>query len=154
MKQKHSRSDDLKTKPRTIGQLAREAGVSVETIRFYERRGLLRQPKAPASGWRVYDGSAAWIIHYVKLGRQLGFTLSELKQLLGNVGAGKAFCVSVQTAYADKIHLLDQKISQMRAMRRDLKKALATCIRRSASGDCPIAQRCSSQFRVPAEQIP
>lgn len=140
-------------KPRTIGRLAEEASVNVETIRFYERRGLLRQPKAPASGWRVYDPSAAWVIHYIKLGRQLGFTLSELKTLLANVGAGKLFCTSVQRAYEEKIQLLGQKIDKMKAMRRDLKKALAACVRRSATGDCPIAQRCSAQFSVPVVKI-
>jgi len=84
--------DEPVARPRTIGRLAEEAGVNVETIRFYERSGLLRQPKAPVSGWRVYDGSAVWIIHYIKLGRQLGFTLAELKALLANVGTGKRFC--------------------------------------------------------------
>ena len=79
-------------RPRTIGRLAEEVGGSVETIRFYERRGLLRQPKAPASGWRVYDTSAAWTLHYIRLGRQLGFTLSELKTLLAGVGSRKLFC--------------------------------------------------------------
>ena len=121
-------------RPRTIGRLAQEAGVNVETIRFYERRGLLRQPTAPVSGWRVYDPSAVWIIHYIKLGRQLGFTLSELKTLLSNVSAGKLFCRSVQRAYEDKIQLLGQKIDQMKAMRRELKKALIACIERSATG--------------------
>jgi DNA-binding transcriptional MerR regulator len=140
-------------RPRTIGRLAEEAGVTVETVRFYERRGLLQQPKTPASGWRVYEPSAVWIIHYVKLGRQLGFTLSELKKLLANVSAGKQFCAAVQRAYQEKIRLLEQKIDEMRAIRKDLKKALAACVRRSATGDCPIAQRCGAQFTLPVGQI-
>jgi MerR family mercuric resistance operon transcriptional regulator len=147
------RKVDPSTKPRTIGRLAEEAGVNVETIRFYERRGLLRQPRAPASGWREYDDSAAWVIHYIKMGRQLGFTLAELKKLMGNVAGGKAFCESVQKAYDDKIRLLEQKIEDMKAMRRDLKKALSACIKRSSTGDCPIAQRCSAQFTEPVVQI-
>src|SRR5262245_39120667 len=146
---KKLRKGDPIAGPRTIGRLAEEAGVNVETIRFYERRGLLRQPKTPVSGWRGYDPSADWIIHYIKLGRQLGFTLSELKALLVNVGTGKLFCTSVQRAYEDKIQLLGQKIAQMKAMRRDLKKALAACIKRSATGDCPIAQRCCTELTVP-----
>jgi MerR family mercuric resistance operon transcriptional regulator len=140
-------------RPRTIGRLAEQAGVNVETIRFYERRGLLRQPRAPASGWRVYDDSAVWVIHYIKLGRQLGFTLSELKQLMAKVTAGRSFCLSVQRAYEDKIRLLGTKIDQMKAMRRDLKNSLAACIKRSATGDCPIAQRCSVQISEPVVQI-
>ena len=139
-------------RPRTIGRLAQEAGVNVETVRFYERRGLLRQPKTPPCGWRVYDPSAVWILHYIKLGRQLGFTLSELKSLLAKVGTGKPFCKSVQKAYELKIRLLGQQIEQMKKMRRDLKKALADCIKQSAFGNCPIAERCSSPFVMPLRQ--
>ena len=138
---------------RTIGRLAREAGVHVETIRFYERCGLLRRPPTPSSGWRIYDDSAVWIIHYIKLGRQLGFTLAELRKLLVQVGTGKRFCASVQTAYENKIQFLDQKIAQMRAMRRELKSALAACIKRSAADDCPIANRCSTQQMIPISKI-
>jgi DNA-binding transcriptional MerR regulator len=134
---------------RTIGRLAREAGVSVETIRFYERRGLLRQPRKPVHGWRVYGDSAVWVLHYIKMGRQLGFTLAELKRLMVNVEGGKRFCMSVQKAYGDKIQLIGEKIDQLRAVRRELKKALAACLIRSAAGDCPIAQRCSGQFTMP-----
>lgn len=147
------RKDNPSTRPRTIGRLAEEAGVNVETIRFYERRGLLRQPRAPASGWRQYDDSAAWVIHYIKMGRQLGFTLAELKKLMGNVAGGKIFCASVQKAYEDKIRLLEQKIEHMKAVRRNLKKALSACIKRSATGDCPIAQRCTAQLTEPVVQI-
>jgi DNA-binding transcriptional MerR regulator len=83
----------------------------------------------------------------------LGFTLSELKKLLANVSAGKQFCAAVQRAYQEKIRLLEQKIDEMRAIRKDLKKALAACVRRSATGDCPIAQRCGAQFTLPVGQI-
>ena len=135
-------------RPRTIGRLAQEAGVNVETVTFYERRGLLLQPKTPASGWRVYDPSAVWILHYIKLRRQLGFTLSELKALLAKVGTGKPFCRSVQEAYELKIRLLGRRIEQMKRMRRDLKKALADCMKQSALGNCPIAERCSAPLVV------
>ena len=89
----------------------------------------------------------------MRLGRQLGFTLSELKALLANVGSGRQFCTSVQKAYQEKIRLLEQKIDQKRAMRKDLKKALAACVKRSATGDYPIAQRCGAQFTVLVGQI-
>ncbi len=54
------RASEASPRPRTIGKLAKEAKVNVETIRLYERRGLLRPPKTPATGWRVYDDSAVW----------------------------------------------------------------------------------------------
>ncbi len=146
-------ASEASPRPRTIGKLANEAKVNVETIRFYERRGLLRQPKAPATGWRVYDDSAVWVIHYIKLARQLGFTLAEIRKVMGSLGGGKSFCASVQRAYQDKIGLIGEKIHQLQAARRELKKALAACLKRSATGDCPMAQRCSPQFTVPIEQV-
>jgi DNA-binding transcriptional MerR regulator len=138
---------------RTIGKLAREAGVNVETIRFYERQGLLRQPRMPVNGWRTYDESAVWVVHYIKMGRQLGFTLAEIKKLVAKVGSGKSFCVSVQYAYEDKVELLGKKIEQLKRMRKELKKALAASVKRSASGDCPMASRCSAQYAVPISEM-
>ena len=151
-KKRELRTSVPPARPRTIGRLAQEAGVNVETVRFYERRGLLQQPKTPVSGWRVYDSRAVWILHYIKLGRQLGFTLSELKALLAKVGTGKPFCRSVQEAYALKIRLLGQRIEQMKRMRRDLTKALADCMKQSALGKCPIAERCTAPLVVPLGQ--
>ena len=148
-----SGASDHKPSQRTIGRLAKEAGVNVEKIRFYERRGLLRQPRRPDSGWRVYDDSAVWVVHYIKLGRQLGFTLGELRKLMANVTAGRAFCASVQKAYENKIELMGEKIERQRTMRKELKKALLACVKRSAQGDCPIAQRCSAQISVRVEEI-
>lgn len=73
----------LRARPRTIGRLAEEAGVSVETIRFYERRGLLRQPRTPVSGWRVYDPSAVWTLHYINLVHAERIPL-EMETLVGS----------------------------------------------------------------------
>lgn len=147
------RVENLPAKPRTIGRLAKEAGVNVETIRFYERRGLLRKPKMPANGWRIYEESAVWVVHYIKLARQLGFTLKEIKKVMGNLGRGRSFCLSVQQAYQDKIRMISEKITQLIAARRELNKTLIECRKRSLTGDCPIAQRCSAQFDVTASQI-
>lgn len=87
------------------------------------------------------------------MGRQLGFTLGELKKLMANVEGGRKFCVSVQRAYEEKIRLLEQKIAQMKTMRRELKQALTACVKRSAAGDCPIAERCSGQMAEPVVRI-
>jgi DNA-binding transcriptional MerR regulator len=152
MRERHKAKDGV-AGPRTIGKLAKEAKVNVETIRFYERSGMLRRPKAPASGWRVYDDSAVWVIHYIKLARQLGFTLAEIRRVMGSLGGGKSFCASVQRAYEDKIALVGEKIHELQAMRRELKKALTACLKRSATGDCPMAQRCSPQLTVQIEPV-
>ena len=72
---------------------------------------------------------------------------------MAGLGGGKPFCASVQRAYEDKIGLVGERIHQLQATRRELKKALAACLKRSATGVCPMAQRCSPQFTVPIEQV-
>lgn len=146
-----STSNSLK-KPRTIGKLAKEAGVNIETIRFYERRGLLRQPKPSSSRWRTYDDSAVWVLHYIKLGRELGFTLAEIKKVMRHIGRGKQFCASFQNALQEKIGLVRARIEELHNIQVQLKKAHADCLVRSGTGYCPIADRCSAAFSLPLAQ--
>src|SRR5260370_13701440 len=72
---------DMDMNGRTIGELARDAGVHVETVRYYERRGLLKQPRR-ATGWRRYDDDALRLLHFVKRAQELGFALGEVHELL------------------------------------------------------------------------
>jgi MerR family mercuric resistance operon transcriptional regulator len=65
----------------TIGQAAREAGVNLETIRFYERRGLLAQPPTPLSGFRRYDDEAVLAVRFIKRAQDLGFSLREIQEI-------------------------------------------------------------------------
>src|SRR5579883_3016061 len=98
---------------RTIGRLAKEAGVNVETIRFYERQGLLFRPPAPPAGWREYGEDAVWLIHYIKLAQRLGFCLSEVKRLMARLSEGENFCESFRGALADKVCEIEEKIEQL-----------------------------------------
>src|SRR5688572_6021621 len=66
----------------TIGELARQAGVGIETVRFYERQGLLEEPKRRASGYRQYDVEAVAVLRFIRRAKELGFTLREIKALL------------------------------------------------------------------------
>jgi DNA-binding transcriptional MerR regulator len=66
-----------------IGQVARHAGVGIETVRFYERQGLLAEPERRASGYRQYDGEAVAVLRFIRRAKELGFTLKEIKGLLG-----------------------------------------------------------------------
>jgi DNA-binding transcriptional MerR regulator len=67
----------------TISQLAHQAGVNVETVRYYERRGLLREPPRTAAGYRQYTGSDLWRLQFIARAKQLGFTLTEVAGLVG-----------------------------------------------------------------------
>jgi MerR family transcriptional regulator, copper efflux regulator len=74
----------------TIGQLARQAGVNLETIRFYERRGLLPEPPRTRSGYRQYSPADLWRLQFISRAKQLGFTLAEISNLVGREDGGSA----------------------------------------------------------------
>ena len=69
-------------KPLTIGEVARQAGVGIQTVRFYERQGLLEEPERRASGYRQYDLEAIAVLKFIRRAKELGFTLKEIKSLL------------------------------------------------------------------------
>ena len=71
----------------TIGRLAERAGVHVETIRYYERRGLLAEPARTRSGYRCYDEQHVWRLEFIARAKRLGFTLTEIGELFGETGA-------------------------------------------------------------------
>ena len=70
------------TRPLTIGRLAQEVGINLETVRFYERRGLLRKPPRGASGYRLFPADAARRLKFIKRAQELGFSLHEIRELL------------------------------------------------------------------------
>jgi MerR family mercuric resistance operon transcriptional regulator len=125
---------------RTIGRLAREAGVGVETIRFYERRGVLRRPARPADGgYRHYDDEAVRILRYVRLAQGLGFTLKDVGQLLGHLGDGPGpFCGAVREIAEAKLAAVQGELSTLMEQQGRLETFLTGCRARSATGTCPV----------------
>lgn len=118
---------------RTIGQLAHEAGVGVETIRYYERRGLLREPPRTPSGYRQYDASDLWRLRYIARAKHLGFTLSEVAGLLGADGDATTEAV-VATARRRLEALAAQQVA-LAETRARLERLLDVCQRRDGT-DC------------------
>src|SRR5436305_1691974 len=101
----------------SIGQVARRAGVGVETVRFYEREGLLDEPARRQSGYRQYAGDAIDRLRFIRRAKELGFTLREIKGLLVlrlDTGAQRA---DVKQRAADKIADIEAKIADLRRMR-------------------------------------
>ncbi|MDB5498974.1 MAG: merR [Phenylobacterium sp.] len=125
---------------RTIGRLAREAGVGVETIRFYERRGVLPRPVRPADGgYRHYDDEAVRILRYVRLAQSLGFTLKDVEQLLGHVGDRPgAFCSAVRETAEAKLAAVQAELAALAEQQVRLETFLTGCRARSATGTCPV----------------
>ncbi len=105
----------------TIGKIAKEAGVGIETVRFYERQGLLKQPKkTPGSAFRLYGPEDAQKIRFIKRAQELGFTLKEIKDLIKLNSQRSATCADVQTRAREKRKQIEQKISDLEQMKQAL----------------------------------
>jgi Hg(II)-responsive transcriptional regulator len=122
------------------GQTARQAGVNVETLRYYERRGLLPAPPREESGYRDYGPDAVRVVRFVKRAQELGFSLAEVEALLGLAAGGPDSCEAVQRLTAERIAHLDQRIADLQAMRGSLDQLLATCSRPKLERVCPLIQ--------------
>ena len=125
----------MKTKL-TIGRLADEAGVNVETIRYYQRRGLMAEPDKPMGGQRQYDMGAVKRVRFIKRAQVLGFTLDEVGSLLQLDEA--CACTETRDLAAHKLQVIEEKLADLRAMRRVLTALLRQCDEGATKGNCPI----------------
>lgn len=127
---------------RTIGQLAHDAGVGIETIRYYQRIGLIAKPQRAFNGWRRYPERTLQLLHCLRLGRQLGFSLRELGELFGqsHIGAPR-FCIAFRAAIDAKLAELDAEMERLRAHRAQLRGFAKSCREREQSGRCPMLER-------------
>ena len=125
-------------KARTIGVLAREAEVNVETIRFYEREGLLKQPPLPERGWRVYGDEAVWTVKYIRLAQKMGFSLGDVKELGRRLYGGGNFCRDFRKLLEEKLVQTDAEIRRLTDIKSEIERSLASCLAKSGLGECPI----------------
>lgn len=124
----------------TIGKLAEKSNVGVETIRFYERRGILKQPKK-AGAFRHYPFDYIARVQFVKRAQELGFTLNETKELLKLRIKDQARCSDVLTRAEEKIKEIDQKIHDLKRMKRSLMELANCCEDKTIPlSDCPILE--------------
>ena len=120
----------------TIGRLADEAGVNVETIRYYQRRGLMAEPDRPMSGHRRYDEDAIKRVRFIKRAQVLGFTLDEVGSLLELDEA--CACAETRDLATHKLQVIDEKLTDLKAMRKALQALLRQCDAGATGGNCPI----------------
>ena len=119
-------------------EVARRAAVNLETIRFYERQGLLPAPPRAASGYRAFPAEAVSRVRFVKRAQDLGFSLREVKELLALRGDPASSCGDVRRRAEDKLIEIDRKIRDLRGMRKSLAQLVAGCPGRGATSGCPI----------------
>jgi MerR family mercuric resistance operon transcriptional regulator len=123
----------------TIGDLAREADVNVETIRYYESMGLVRQPPKPPRGWRRYGPQEAQRLRFIKRAQQLGFSLAEIRALLRlRASDNPRTCASVARRAREKVGEIDAKIRGLQAMRGALVELAHVCSGEGVGDECPM----------------
>ena len=122
------------------GELAAQAGVNVQTLRYYERRGLLKEPKRRSSGYRAYPPEAVQLLLFVKRAQELGFTLTEIEDLLRLRADQKASCSEVRARAESKIEDIEQKLRHLRAMKRALGVLVTSCATERSTRHCPILE--------------
>jgi len=124
------------TKGLMIGKIAKLARVNVETIRYYQRRGLLTEPDKPHMGYRRYPVDSVRYVRFIKRAQQLGFTLNEVGRLL-RLEDTRA-CAKTRSMASRKIALIDQKVTGLMAIRATLASLIQECEAGSQAKGCPI----------------
>lgn len=120
------------------GEVAERAGVNVQTLRYYERRGLLPEPDRSVSGYRTYTTDAVRTVRFIKRAQQLGFSLDDIDELLHLASGGPDSCESVRSMAGARITDLDRRIAELQAMRSALDTLANTCDKPRGQRDCPI----------------
>lgn len=128
-----------------IGQVAESADVQVQTIRYYERLGLIPPPQRSDSGYRLYSPEATARLRFIKQAQALGFSLDEVKEILRLKYGSRSPCECVRRLLGEKLARVDREMAALRRFRRELRKTLARSQRRprlphAASAICPIIQ--------------
>jgi MerR family mercuric resistance operon transcriptional regulator len=134
----------------TIGAAARAAGVNVETIRFYERRGLIAQPLKPRDGYREYAPQTVSRIRFIRKAQEIGFSLREIEELLSLRADPHADCSDVREKAKVKLDAVNHKIAELERVRAALNEVISACPGRGGLRACSILEALEPAPRQPA----
>lgn len=136
----------------TIGKLAALAGTTPNTLRYYEREGLIPSPSKGGNGYRLYPKEAAQRIYFIRQAQQCGFTLAEIRDLLALPDQASACCSDVRRRAIEKKLFLESKIKLMKAMSMKLDELIHNCVDDTGPVDgCPILHALS-QLPTPEQE--
>ncbi len=124
----------------TIGKLARHGGVNIMTIRYYERRGLLPAPARSASGYRLYADDAVRRLQFIRQAQLLGFSLSEIQDLLSLRMQPGTTCADIRMRAKEKIAAVEKKIEDLERIKNALTALASACRGTGPTADCPILE--------------
>jgi MerR family copper efflux transcriptional regulator len=122
----------------TIGEVAKQAHVHIETLRYYERTGLIASPPRSESNYRLYPQETVRRVQFIKRAQELGFSLKEITALLALRATPDTPCADMRTRALDKITAIEEKIRALHAMKHALAQLVAACSGQGAITDCPI----------------
>lgn len=108
-----------------IGEVSKRSGVGIETLRFYEKSGILSHPVRSASGYRMYDSEVLERLAFIKRAQVLGFSLEEIRQFIREKSSGQSPCAAVREVVRHRLEELDERMAEMRRYRKELSEALA-----------------------------
>ena|SRR5437763_11850526 len=129
----------------TIGQVSKRTGVGVETLRYYEREGLVEEPPRRASGYRQYPDSVVKRIHFIKRAQQLGFSLKEIAELFALRVDPTTPARSVKQRTEAKLADIERKIEELLRMKRALERLTHLCTGQGPISECPILDMLDQQ---------
>lgn len=124
----------------TIGKVAKQTGIGVETVRFYEKRGLIDEPPRTEAGYRQYPEDTAPRIRFIRHAKELGFTLTEIKELLHLRLDPMTTCDDVRLVAEEKLRNVRTKIQSLQGIEEALGELIGACAVGGPDGDCPILE--------------
>jgi Hg(II)-responsive transcriptional regulator len=125
----------LAKKPATINIIAKKAGVGLETIRYYQRIGLIEEPEKPLSGYRVYGKDTVARLLFIQRAKELGFSLTEISSLLA---LGDGSCLETKELAMHKLDIIKSKLHDLQAIANTLEQPIQSCESNSVHHGCPI----------------
>jgi Hg(II)-responsive transcriptional regulator len=125
----------MPNKPATINFVAKEVGIGLETIRYYQRIGLIEKPEKPLSGYRVYGEDTVARLLFIQRAKELGFSLAEISSLLA---LGDGSCLETKALAMHKLDIIKSKLHDLQAIASKLEKLIQSCESNLAHQGCPI----------------
>ncbi|HEX7340882.1 MAG TPA: heavy metal-responsive transcriptional regulator [Rhodanobacteraceae bacterium] len=126
-----------------IGTVARECGVNIDTIRYYEREGLLPSPQRRPSGYREYDATALARLRFIRRAKELGFSLDDIRELLSLSADREQGVHGVKQRAEARLAIVDEHLAQLRRVRKGLRQLIDACPGHGPLGECPIMRALS-----------
>ena len=124
----------------TIGELASAAGVNAQTIRYYERSGLVRAPKRTAGGYREFGADELRRLQFIRRTQSVGFSLAEIRELLALRVHDPRSCAAVSRRVEEKVAATEEKIRELQKLLKSLNRLRASCAARERTDDCPVLE--------------